>query len=49
MATKLFIVVVSIIKFILFIKEIENLNKIIYSPHCIFSSISIFSVLVEFR
>ena len=32
-----------------FIKEIENLSKIIYFLHCIFSSISIFSVLVELR
>ena len=32
-----------------FIKEIEQLSKIIYFLHCIFSSLSIFSVLVELR
>ena len=39
------------IKFLLFIKEIENLSKIIYFLHCIFSIISIFSVpvLVKLR
>ena len=37
------------LKFLLSIKEIENSNKIIYFLDCIFSSISIFSVLVEFR
>ena len=45
MATKLFN---SFKKFLLFVKEIENLNKIIYFQHCIFSSVSIFSVLVDF-
>ena len=35
--------------FLLFIKDIENLKKIIFFLHCIFSSISIFSVLVESR
>ena len=37
------------LKFLLFIKKMENLNKVIYFLHCIFSSISIFSILVEFK
>ena len=45
MATKMF----NSFKLFLFIKETENLNKIIYFLHCLFSSISIFSLLVEFK
>ena len=48
MATKLF----NYLKIPFFIMEIENLSKIMYFMyflHCIFSSKSIFSVLVKLR